>query len=165
MNGVHDLLDVLHSLLRQVGNLHTTSGILSAFNLGPLVEQVEQFSAIDLVKGNRKFEALVLLEQLDDVVRGQGVHSADRAVRRAHHRERLARSSLPVRETCGFGSRERLSNQWLYALLIERLVVSSMLEDIVESEVVLLDVLGEIDLLPAQISIYDRIKEIIRFIE
>ena len=56
MNGVHDLLDAHHRLLRQVGNLHTTSGILSAFNLGPLVEQVEQFSAIDLVKGNGKLD-------------------------------------------------------------------------------------------------------------
>jgi hypothetical protein len=65
MNDVHDLLDTRHWLLRQVGNLHTTSGILSAFNLGPLVEQVEQFSAIDLVKGNGKLKAFVLLEQLD----------------------------------------------------------------------------------------------------
>ena len=151
MNGVHDLLDAYYRLLRQVGNLHTTSGILSAFNLGPLVEQVKQFSAIDLVEGNGKFEALVLLEQLDDVVRGEGVHSADRAVGRAHHRERLARSCLSVCETCSFGSLERLGNQRLHTLLIERLVVSSMLKDIVESEVMLLDVLGEINFLPIQI--------------
>ena len=151
MNGVHDFFDASNWSLGQVGNLHTTSRIFSAFNLGPLVEQVKQFSAIDLVEGNGKFEALVLLEQLDDVVRGEGVHSADRAVGRAHHRERLARSSLSVCETCGFRSLERLSDQWLHTLLIERLVVSSMLKDIVEREVMLLDVLGEINFLPEEI--------------
>ena len=65
---------------------------------------------------------------------------------------RLARSCLSVRETCGLRSLERLGDQWLHTLLIERLVVSSMLKDIVESEVMLLDVLGEIDFLPEEIE-------------
>ena len=151
MDGVHDLLDAPHWLLRQVGNLHTTSGILSAFNLGPLVEQVKQFSAIDLVEGNGKLESFVLLKQLDDVVGGERVHSADRADRRTHHRERLARSGLSVGEARGLGSLERLGNQWLHALLVELVVVRSMLEDIVEREVMLLDVLRQIHFLPVEI--------------
>ena len=146
VDGVHNLFDGRHMLLGQVGDLDAPSRIFSALNFGSLVQKIEELAAIDLIKGNKKLQALILVQKLDNVVRCQSVHAADRAVRRTHHGERFARTRLTVGETCGFGTLECLCNKRLHTLIIKSLVVLGMLEHVVECEMVLFDVFGKVDL-------------------
>ena len=69
---------------------------------------------------------------------------------RAHHSEGFATACLPIGKAGNFDSFKRLQYEWLDDFSIEHFVGGVFIEYVVEDEVVLFDIAGEIDLLPGE---------------
>ena len=50
MNGVHDFFYRMHSYLRQINDIYSLFRIFSALDLFPLIQQVIQSTAINLIE-------------------------------------------------------------------------------------------------------------------
>jgi hypothetical protein len=99
------LLNIRHWRLAKTHNLDVLFRVLATSQLLPLVEQVEQFPAIDLVETNHQDKVRkVSLLNLHQIMGGQIEESLDALVWRAHHRESFAATRLSVGEARCVGS-------------------------------------------------------------
>lgn len=97
---------------------------------------------------------MYVVQVLEDLLGAQVVQARHAAVHVALHGEGLAGASLAVCETCDFGPQEGAVDEGLDAGVINLLVVGVFVKSVVEVEVALLHVLGEVDLLPASNRIH-----------
>lgn len=116
-----------------------------ALKLLPLVQEINQLTAIDLKKANCQVKFGIVSQLLDDVICCQQVLAWNSAIRGAHHGEGFARSCLTVSEAGSVRALEKAINEGLHTLVKDHLVVVGGLKTIVKSVLVLLTVLCEID--------------------
>mmetsp|Transcript_80624 Transcript_80624/g.261295 ORF Transcript_80624/g.261295 Transcript_80624/m.261295 type:complete len:330 (-) Transcript_80624:231-1220(-) len=157
LDDLHELLHVLHGVLLQADDDDVGLGVLAGVQDLPVVQQVEELAAVDLVEGDVDAEVAVLLaaEAPEDVLRRQQ-EDAGRPILlgdalalllvRPHHREGLSAASLPVREARALGTVKDGVDDRPDARAVELLIRDRLVEGLVEEEVVLLNVAREVDL-------------------
>mmetsp|Transcript_76420 Transcript_76420/g.168834 ORF Transcript_76420/g.168834 Transcript_76420/m.168834 type:complete len:241 (-) Transcript_76420:137-859(-) len=144
-------------MVLQPSDDHVALGILPRMQDLPVVEQVKELPTIDLVEGNENTQVGILLtgNPSEEILRGQQEDSGDPflwkqvlhlALGRSHHGEGLAAARLAVREASALCLVEHSINHRLHATLVERLVGHILIKSLVEEEIVLLNVLGEVHL-------------------
>lgn len=84
----------------------------------PIVKQVVQLAAVDLVEGNHEAQIRVVSHINDDVVGGHQVEPGNFAVVSAHHCESFARTRLTVSEASRVGPVKTVLDQRLHALSV-----------------------------------------------
>lgn len=103
LDRLHESLHTTHLLFLQPHDIDILLSIFPREEYRPIIQQVVEFAAVDLVEGNPDSEPLVAAQFLEDVVRGEQVQARNVVVGVAQHRVGLAASCLPVREARHLG--------------------------------------------------------------
>ena len=120
-------------------------GIFPNLKLFAKVEQVEQFSTVDLVEGEMDFKGGVeLVSESKNVLGPQVVHAEHPILGIPVHRVGLAGASLSVGETGHLGPLEGKLNQWAYAGRVQLIIGDQVAVRLVELDGVLLYKAGEV---------------------
>jgi hypothetical protein len=122
--------------------------VFPAEHLFLAVEEIKKLPAVDFIEGEVQLEVLILIEQVDHIVRREQIQPWDRVIGGAHHGEGLPRASLTVSETCRFGALEGLDHEGEDAFLVNVVVILVTVKGIVECKVMLLDELSQVNLGP-----------------
>jgi hypothetical protein len=119
--------------------------VFSAEDIFAIIEQIKQFATVDFVERNPKLEIGILIEQINHIVRRQQVQARDLTVRCSHHRPRFATPCLAVRKARRFVAFKSLSDKRKDALIVNVLVRGIAVERIIETEIVFLNILRQVD--------------------
>lgn len=117
LNGLHKRLHSGHPLLLQAHNIDILPGILPGEQQRPVIQQVIQFTTVDLVEGDP--DAVAQRELFEDVVGGEQVEAGDVVGGVAEHCVGLAAACLPVSETGDLRAGECAVNQRFHGMLVQ----------------------------------------------
>ena len=114
----------------------------------PVIQQVEQLSAVYLVEGKIELEVRVHVQQLDDVVCSEQVQAGNLPVTSPHHRECFPTASLSIGKAGRLCAFESFRDERQDAFLVNTLIIGIIIVSIIKGEQVLLNILRQIDFHP-----------------
>mmetsp|Transcript_64337 Transcript_64337/g.104070 ORF Transcript_64337/g.104070 Transcript_64337/m.104070 type:complete len:272 (-) Transcript_64337:223-1038(-) len=156
-NNLHEVLHISDRVLLKPNNDNILLGVLTRMEKLPIIQEIKQLSAVDLVESDEYSEMGVFLaaDQPENVLGGQKKNAGRPLLEwkpfhqpfwRSHHRERFSTASLPVRKAGALCTLEDSIDDGLHTGSVELLVADCLVEGFIKQEVVLLNILCEVNL-------------------